>query len=87
MSQLAEAAASNSRAQGGTPLADPLKAWRTAQARAALAGYQAEVIQLDNGQTGLVLSRWNLTRTFDDVAAVEAWLVRAGASSDAPIAQ
>lgn len=52
--------------------ADP-KAWRTAQARAALAGYQAVLL---DGRPLLVVTRWNLTRSFNDHAAFETWLAR-----------
>ena len=58
-------------------LAGPdLKAWRTAQARAALAGYQAVLLDGDDGRPLLVVTRWNLTRSFNDLAAFEAWRAR-----------
>lgn len=49
----------------------------TFTARAAIAGY--ELVQLADGS--FVVGRWGLVRSLDDVAAVEKFLVRAGAPS------
>lgn len=55
---------------------DPLKAWRTAQARATLAGFTANLTDGDDGRPQLVCSRWAMTRAFDNLAELETWLVR-----------
>lgn len=54
---------------------DP-KRLATAQARAALAGIALEAIEGDNGRLEFVATRWALSKRFDDLAAVEAWLDR-----------
>jgi hypothetical protein len=54
------------------------KAWATAQARCALAGFTANLIEGDDGRPMLVVSRWALTRAFDSLAEVETWLARVG---------
>ena len=56
--------------------ADPLKPWRTAQAKCILAGYHASLIDDDAGRPMLIVSRWALCKSFSSVAEVEAWLVR-----------
>jgi hypothetical protein len=58
------------------PSADPLKAWRTAQARALLLGFSAPLIDGDDGRPLLVVSRWALCRSFADLGELEAWLQR-----------
>ena len=54
----------------------------TAKARACLAGMQLHDLEGDDGQAMLVVSRWNLTRSFsgpDALQLVEAWLDFVGA--------
>lgn len=58
-----------------------LKAWATAQARCALAGFKADVIDGDDGRLLLVVSRWALTRAFLTPAEVEPWLRRVQGST------
>lgn len=61
------------------PAAEPLrtpKAWRTAQARATLAGFQSVVIEADNGRPLLVVNRQALTCSFADLQDLEDWLSR-----------
>ncbi len=53
------------------------KPWTTAQARATLAGFRAALIDDDHGQPMLVVCRWNLTRSFSDLAEFDVWLTRA----------
>ncbi len=60
-------------ARGG---GDPLKPWRTVQARFALAGLTAELVDGDDGQPMLVVSRWALTKCLRSVAEADAWLER-----------
>ncbi len=52
------------------------KAWATAQARATLAGFHASPIETDDGRPQLVCSRWAMTRAFDNLPEIEAWLQR-----------
>lgn len=52
------------------------KTFATLQARAALAGVTLYDIDGDFGTPVYVCSRWALTKSFDDLAAVEAWLDR-----------
>lgn len=54
----------------------PDKAFATLQARAALAGVALHRLEDDRGRDVFIVSRWALTRQFDDIAAVEAWLDR-----------
>ncbi len=67
--------------QPRTGAADPLKPWRTGQARATLAGFTAHLTQTDEGNPELILSRWALSRSFTDLAELDAWLQRVGAPS------
>lgn len=53
---------------------DPLKLWRSAQARATLAGFVATLTQTDDGRPELVVSRWALARAFDNLADLERWI-------------
>lgn len=52
------------------------KPWRTAQARVSLAGYQAELLDGDDGRPMLIVSRWALTRSFRDIDEANAWIAR-----------
>lgn len=52
---------------------DP-KRLATAQARAALAGITVQVIESDSGGPELIASRWVLTKRFDGLTELEAWL-------------
>lgn len=56
--------------------ADVLKAWRTLQARAALAGYAASIAMADDGSMTLTASRWNLSAHFTNLPDLESWLDR-----------
>lgn len=60
---------------------DPLKAWRTAQAEAILAGHVAHLGTDDTGKPELIVSRWALTRAFSDLGEFGAWLARVGKAS------
>lgn len=55
------------------------KAWTTIQARCALSGFKADLIDNDDGCLMLIVSRWALTRSFTSPAEAEAWLQRVGA--------
>jgi hypothetical protein len=57
-------------------VADERKASATVQARCALAGFKADVIDGDDGRPMLAVSRWALTRSFSTPAEAEAWLRR-----------
>ncbi len=48
----------------------------TLRARCALVGIALHVTTDDHGQTVFIASRWALTRTFETLAEVEAWLDR-----------
>ena len=64
--------------------ADPArerKAWLTAQARATLAGFTAALTKTDDGRPELLVSRWALTRGFDCLVKLDAWLIRVGAKA------
>ena len=52
------------------------KAWATVQARCALAGFRADLIEGDDGQQQLIVTRWALTRSFATPVEVETWLQR-----------
>lgn len=52
------------------------KAWATVQARCALAGFRADLIDGDDGRPLLVVSRWALTRSFEAPSDALAWLQR-----------
>ena len=54
------------------------KAWATLQARFALAGIKADLIEDDAGQLQLIASRWALTRSFSSVGEASDWLDRFG---------
>ncbi len=54
----------------------PPKPWRNVQARAALAGWDAGLIETDEGRPMLVATRWARTITFEHLAEAEAWLRR-----------
>lgn len=58
------------------PAAHDLAPWVTAQARATLAGFHASLIDTDDGRPQLVCSRWAMTRAFDNLPELEAWLAR-----------
>lgn len=51
-----------------------VKEFATAQARAALAGVTLYRIEADNGQPAYVVTRWALTRQFEDLQQVDRWL-------------
>lgn len=48
----------------------------TLRARCALAGIALHVSQDDRGHVMFIASRWALTRSFETMAEVDAWLVR-----------
>lgn len=50
------------------------KEFATAQARAALAGVIMYRIEADNGRPAYVVTRWALTRQFEDLQQVNRWL-------------
>lgn len=52
------------------------KPWVTAQARATLAGFHAALTETDDGRPMLVVSRWAMTRAFDNLPELEVWLQR-----------
>lgn len=52
------------------------KAWATVQARAALAGITATLIDTDDGRPQLICSKWSLTRAFETAAQAGEWLDR-----------
>lgn len=52
--------------------------FRTLQAKAAIAGIQVNILSAPAGGSELVASRWAFAKRFDSVAALEAWLQRAG---------
>jgi hypothetical protein len=52
------------------------KAWATVQARAALAGITATLIESDEGRPQLICSKWSLTRAFESAAQAGEWLDR-----------
>jgi hypothetical protein len=52
------------------------KTWLTLQARATLAGFVAHLTEGDDGRPLMIVSRWALTTSFDDLAAAERWLAR-----------
>lgn len=52
------------------------KAWRTAQARCLLAGFQAALSDDDAGRPTLIVSRWAMTRRFADLGELDRWLHR-----------
>lgn len=52
------------------------KAWKTAQARCLLAGFQAVLSDDDAGRPMLIVSRWAMTRGFADLAELDQWLRR-----------
>lgn len=58
-----------------------LKPWRTLQAECLLAGFSANLIESDEGRPLLVVSRWALCKSFDDVAQARAWLARVTGSA------
>lgn len=63
------------------------KDWLRAQALCLLAGFKADLIDGDEGNPMLVVSRWALTRAFVSPADVTAWLERvapAVAAEEAP---
>lgn len=52
------------------------KTLATCQARAALLGAMLHALQNDDGSPLYVVSWRAMTRSFDDLAAVESWLTR-----------
>lgn len=63
---------------------DELKPWKTAQAECLLAGFHSELMEADDGQPMLIVSRWALCRSFATIAEVRDWIgrlhVRTGAT-------
>lgn len=57
------------------------KAIETLRARAALGGFTLHVISDSNGGAQFLVTRWNLSRTLPDVAAVEAFFQQVGVSN------
>ena len=62
---------------GGTNAAAQAKRFATAQARGALAGVILTRIEADNGRPMFVASKWAMTKCFDNIGVVDAWLDRA----------
>jgi hypothetical protein len=58
------------------PITPASKRLANVTARAALAGVTLYQIDGDFGAPVYVCSRWALTKSFDDLTAVEAWLDR-----------
>lgn len=56
--------------------ADDAKRLATAQARCALWGGVLTAIEADSGRPAFIVSRWSLTRSFDDLDGVDAFLDR-----------
>jgi hypothetical protein len=52
----------------------------TAKAYTALWGGTLTAVEGDDGRLQFIVTRWSLTRAFDDLAAVEGFLVRVGAA-------
>lgn len=55
-----------------TPAVDR-KAWATVQAELVLGGWHAALIDGDDGRPLLVVSRWAMTRSFDDLTEAQRW--------------
>lgn len=53
-----------------------IKAWRNVQARLALAGFKADLLEGDDGRPELVVTRWALVKAFSDLAAAEEFFSR-----------
>ena len=53
---------------------DKVKRWKTFQARAALCGMAATLIEADDGASQIICSRWALTRSFASFTEAETWL-------------
>lgn len=64
---------------GTASQADTAKRLATLRARAALAGVQLFTIDGDNGRPLYVVTRWALTRSFDELEAIATWLDLIGA--------
>ena len=52
------------------------KRWLSLQARATRAGFVSPLIEGDDGRPQLIVTRWSMTRAFDDLAEAEAWVSR-----------
>ena len=52
------------------------KQFATQQARAALAGVILTRIEADNGRPMFCASKWSMTKSFDSIGTVAAWLDR-----------
>jgi len=50
------------------------KAWATAQARCALLGITATRTEADNGRPLFIVTKWALTRSFESLPELAAWL-------------
>ena len=57
---------------------DEAKRLATARARVALWGGTLTLIEGDDGRREFIVTRWCLTRSFDDLAHVERFLTEAG---------
>lgn len=55
-------------------LSRPDKAFATLQARAALAGATLQRVDDDRGREVFIVTRWEVTREFADLVALEEWL-------------
>jgi hypothetical protein len=58
------------------PAAMPDKTFANLRARAALAAIELYQIEGDNGRPILIATRWALTKQFESLSEVEAWLDR-----------
>lgn len=75
---LRQAAGKPDKAPAPMPTLEPeiRKAWLTLQARATLAGFVAVLTETDDGRPQMIVSRWSMTKAFDGLADLEAWLDR-----------
>ena len=55
----------------------------TARARIALRGATLHAMKSDRGRPVFIVSHWSLTKEFDEIAAVEAWLAEIEAAQSA----
>jgi len=49
------------------------KAWRTLQAELLLGGYRADLLDAHGTAPSLIVTRWAMTRSFDDLDEARAW--------------
>lgn len=49
------------------------KAWRNVQAELLLGGFRADLLETDNGEPELVVSRWTVIKRFSDLDDARTW--------------